>query len=378
RRIAPRMRAVDDNLRRNRIGQAAGEEKRVIDDLQEVLNILANRREHELVRLVKRLHEAESELAELTRQQEKMAEKLEKPEDGNLPRLADEQKAIMEEARRLGRRLQRLLAQRAAEETDAAGKAMNKASQGAGKGDAKTAKKEAEEAKDALKRAAKELAQRRRQAEAELATEMMAGLVDALKALARRQDMAIEETGRLEAMQKSSIPLTPGQLASLGNLAREQAVLAEDTRVLADKTAGAGVFKLALSTASAKMEVAAERLRQRKTDEETIARQRDARRRLEQLLDALKSAQNEQKDSKGGGGAGGKGGGAQGQGIKLVAQLKLFKMLQEEINKRTAELEKEYGGDKKPPDNVRREYQELAEEQRRLADLMMELLPTNK
>ncbi|MEA1951810.1 MAG: hypothetical protein U9N87_10525, partial [Planctomycetota bacterium] len=378
RRIAPRMRAADDNLRRNRIGQAAGDERRVIDDLQEVLNILANRREHELVRLVKRLREAESQLAELTRQQEKMAEQLEKPEDGKLPRLADEQKEIMKEAERLSRQLQRLLAQRSAEETASAAKAMSKAAQDAGKGDAKTAKKEADEARQALKRAGDELAQQRRRAEAELATEMMAGLVDALKALARRQDTAIEETERLDAMRKSGTPLTPGQLASLGNLAREQAVLAQDTRVLADKTVGAGVFKLALSTASAKMEGAAERLQRRQTGEETSSLQRDARRRLGQLLDALKSAKKEQKDSKGGGGAGGKGGGGQGQGIKLVAQLKLFKMLQKEINKRTGELEKEYGGEKRPTDDIRREYQELAEEQRRLADLMMELLPASR
>ncbi len=372
RRIAAVMRGTDDNLRRNRMGQASGDQRRVIDDLQEVLNILANRREHELTRLVKRLRQAESQLAELIRRQQQLLDKLQKPEERQLPRLADEQKAITEEAQRIARRLQRLLAQGAAEQTAAAAEAMSKAAQNVQKGDVESAKKEAHRARQALERAAAELAQRRRRAEAELATEKMAGLLDALKALVRREDKAIEETRRLDAMQKSAPPLTPGQLASLHNLAREQAVLAQDTRVLADKTGQAGVFKLALSTAAAKMEGAADRLRQRQTGGQTLALQHDAQRRLGQLLDALKSAKKEQKDS---GGGGGKGGGSSGQGIKLLARLKLFKMLQEEINKRTGELEKEHGGQKRPPENIRREYQELAEEQRRLADLMLQLLP---
>ena len=376
RHIAAQMRAADDNLRRNRIGQASADQKRVIDDLQEVLNILANRREHELVRLIKRLREAETQLAELTRRQEQMADQLQKPDEGQLTRLADEQKTIAAETQRMARRLQRLLAQRAAEQTATAAESMDKAKQNAQKGDAKTAKTDADKAKQELQRATEELAQRRRRAEAELASEQMAGLIDAIKALARRQTKAIEETLRLDALQKSAPPLTQGQLASLDNLAREQAVLAQDTRLLADKTGGAGVFELALSTTAVKMQRAAARLQQRQTGEQTLPLQRDAERRLDQLLEALKSAKKEQKDSKGGG-AGGKGGGAQGQGIKLLAQLKLFKMLQQEINRRTAELDKTRGDDKLLPENILQQYKDLSEEQRRLADLMLQLLPAS-
>jgi hypothetical protein len=372
------MRAADDNLRRNRIGQAAADEKRVVEDLQEVLNILANRREHELTRLVKRLREAEAQLAELTQKQKEMGNKLDQPEDWQLPGLGNEQKAIMDETQRMGRRLQRLLADRAAQQTDKAADSMKKAAQDAQKGDVDEAKKEAEQAQKALEKAGEELAQRRRQAEAELATEQMAGLADALKALSRRQSTAIEETRRLDALQKSAASLTQGQMASLSNLAQEQAILAQDTRILADKIGDAGVFKLALSTAAAKMERAAGRLQRRQTDDLTVAQQQNAQRRLAQLLDALKSAKKEQKDSQGGGEAGGKGGGAQGQGIKLLAQLKLFKMLQEEINNRTGELEKDYGDEARLPDNIRREYQDLAEEQRQLADLMLQLLPATQ
>ena len=45
----------------NKVGQASGRQKSVGDDLREMLDILSNRREHELSRLVKKLREAERE-----------------------------------------------------------------------------------------------------------------------------------------------------------------------------------------------------------------------------------------------------------------------------------------------------------------------------
>ena len=54
----------------NRIGQLAQGHKQILQDLQEVLDVLANRRQQELARLVKKLRETEVDLATLRRQQE--------------------------------------------------------------------------------------------------------------------------------------------------------------------------------------------------------------------------------------------------------------------------------------------------------------------
>ena len=55
-------------------------------------------------------------------------------------------------------------------------------------------------------------------------------------------------------------------------------------------------------------------------------------------------------------------------------------MLQGEINEQTQALEKKFGDKTKTPDtlpeDVRRAYVELSEEQRRLAEQMLQLLPT--
>ena len=57
------MRTAGSQLEENRIGQVARRTSRSSPDLQEVLDILANRRQQELARLVKKLREAERELA---------------------------------------------------------------------------------------------------------------------------------------------------------------------------------------------------------------------------------------------------------------------------------------------------------------------------
>jgi len=54
--------------------------------------------------------------------------------------------------------------------------------------------------------------------------------------------------------------------------------------------------------------------------------------------------------------------------------LKLLKILQEEINRRTTALAETIGPDEKPTDQQRKEYEQLAEEQARLAELILKMM----
>ena len=65
--VAEQMRRAGAQLQDNQVGQAASGQKQVEEDLQEMLDILANRRESELARLVKKLREAEGKLQTLHR-----------------------------------------------------------------------------------------------------------------------------------------------------------------------------------------------------------------------------------------------------------------------------------------------------------------------
>ena len=70
RQISAKMRDAGASVEQNQVGQAAEGQKQIAEDLAELLDTLANRREHELARLVKKLHEAEQELDSLAQQQE--------------------------------------------------------------------------------------------------------------------------------------------------------------------------------------------------------------------------------------------------------------------------------------------------------------------
>ena len=177
-----------------------------------LLDILSNRRESELARLVKKLRQAETELAEIAEKQEGLRKAIEQAADQQpeaeqarqLERLSRQQLELQKQAERMARRLERLLAQQAAKSTRAAAGKMGEAGKSAESGAGKNAAGQADEAKKALDQAAAELAQRRQEAEAELATEQVARIQDAVEALHQRQLRAIEEVRRLDGLRRLS------------------------------------------------------------------------------------------------------------------------------------------------------------------------------
>lgn len=286
RAIAPHMRSAGDNLGQNRIAQATAEQDRIVEELQELLDILAERRQNALARLVERLRKNEPEAAE---QEKPAAEKMDELDQN----LAD---------------------------------------------------------------------------------------------LERRQGEALKETVRLDSLRAHGGELEGEHKKALGSLAEQQATLSKDAAAVTEKTDLHSIFRLALSGAVDKMEEAARRLVGGETSRQVQVVQRQAQERLARMISALKSAKDEQEKANAGGGdagaPGGKGGERQGQDLKLLAQLKLCKMLQEEIQRRTLELQQKYGGDGRPPqqldDEGRQAYAELAAEQRRLAEMMLKLLPAQR
>ncbi|MEE8451710.1 MAG: hypothetical protein V3R99_07335 [Thermoguttaceae bacterium] len=347
--ITGQMHTSSGHLAGNRIGQAIDRQQQIAEDLQEVLDVLANRREHELVRLIKKLEEAEHDLAELQRQQEELQKQ--RPAD------ADRQKQLEEETQRMARRLERLLADQAAKTTrDAAGQ-MNRAG----------------DAAKTLDEARQQVAQRRRQAQAELAMEQLARMEDALKHLRRQQQTVLDETRRYDRLQEGQGRLTRGQLAGLGDLARLERMLQTDCGRLGEKLAGAGVFRLALSGAARSMGRAAGMLDRRQTGMPTQETEQHAAGRLDLVLEALKEEPPEDDDSNSGGGAGQGTGDLPGEAIQALAQLKLLKLLQVEINLRSRQLQQSVADDG-PTEQQRLEYAALSAEQGQLADLVLQLM----
>jgi hypothetical protein len=382
--LGGKMREAGRNVEQNQVGQAAEHQGQVMKDLDELLNILSNRRESELGRLVKKLREAEDQLNQLRNQQQGLRKRMsqaaknpnEEEKRQELARLAKEQKQLQNEVERFSRLLKRLQADQASRTAARGGAKMGQAGQQEEQGDAAGAAQQAAEAQKDLDDAQQELAQQRRKAERDLAAEQMARMEDTLKSMKQQQEKLLIETRYYEDRGRKQGRLSRAEAISVGDLARQQTALRGDTEALAKKLSAAVVFELGLSGAARDMAQAADLLEKRDTSGPAQQAEEHALARLNQLLESLKPGEKADKGKEGeGGGAGGEGqggGGGSGGGITGLAELKLLKLMQIEINDRTRSLEEAFRG-KTPTPAQQRDYLRLGEEQARLADLLLEM-----
>lgn len=294
-----------------------------------------------------------------------------------LERLSNRQEQLREEADRMARRLQRLMAESAGRTVNQAAEKMSQATQSARQSDGRAASQQAEGAKKDLDEARQQVRQRRLEAELQLALEQIARLEETLQGMHGRQQKIIEETQRLDKLAGDQGRLTRPQAAGLHDLARGQGLLQSETVALTEKLVGADVFNLALSGAAGQMARAASLLERRETGTPTQQAEQSALRRIEQLLEAIKPEEAEEPEddaSDSDTGQGGPEGVGQppGSGVEALVELKLLKLLQQEINDATRELEETFGPAETLTDEARRRYAQLSEEQGRLAALLLD------
>jgi len=395
-----RREAIDSHMRdsarfveANQLGQAL-ERQRVIDSkLDDLLDILSNRRAQELARLVKKLRDSESKLSDIRKRQEGLRRKIKETHDrleasrGNpqqeaeqkreLQRLMREQQRLEEETGRLARELERLEAERATQRLASAGSAMKSGSQAGERGESGKAADLADDAKKELDVAQQQLAEQRRQAEQDLANEQLATIHHAIAGLASRQETLHGETRRLHELRDSQGGLRPEQQVSLADLARNQAQLHAEADAAADKITAAEVFQFALRSAAEQMKRAADLLIKSDTGEATQFAEAQALARLRQLLAALKEEQaaaaDNQKQNPGDNPANDQPQTNQPQPIvHSLTELKLLKVMQEDVNRRTIELETQLAG-QAATNGQRRELELLAQEQGRIAELVAKM-----
>lgn len=390
--LSQELREAGKNVGANQIGQAAARQNKALEQLREMLDTLANRREQSLERLVEKLRAAENELAEMRKQQAGLRKRIEQaaaeadPEERRrqLERLAREERRLQEEADRLARRLERLQANTAAGATRSASSSLGKADQAGSQGESEQATAAARQAEKDLAQAQADVAQRRRQAEIDLAFEQLAKMQDTLTGLHARQQEVVQEAARIEELRQQQERLSRGQAESVHQMARDQRQISAEAGTLGEKLAAAEAFALVLRHAADDMIRAAEQFDQLHTDATAQAAARQAARRLELLLAALEAdavAGDQQDKPEEEGNAGGD---AEGKpqppedGIAEIAQLKLIKLMQEEINRRTRELDESLGSKSALSAEEQRQYTQLGAEQGQLADLLSNLTPVTE
>ena len=384
-RNASRMSELPNDGQRQRFGEAVNLQRKLTADLQEVVDVLSTRRENDLTKLVRKLKEAEGELTNLRRQQAQLRRQMqEAAKQGNaqqrqaeLERLSRRQQQLAQDIDRFARRLKRLQAEKAGQSAREGAQRLANAAQQAQQGAGDAAEQQAQQAEKDLDDAQQKLAEARQQAEFDLAFEQLSKVKDSLASLRERQEKMVADTKRLDDLRKAqNNQLTSGQQDSLQALSDTQRGLQEETNSLTNKLESAEVFALALKGASGEMEHAADLLGQQKTDAPTQTAENNALRRFDHLLDALKNDPSKPNEAEGADGGDGDSKQKQkppGDGIPAIAQIKMLKFLQLEINERTRLLGEDQGISKPLNPDQQREYARLSEQQGTLADLVRNL-----
>ncbi len=372
------MRDGAAHVGQNQMGQALAEQTAIGRGLDELLDILSNRREQELSRLVQKLRDSEQELSDLRKEQTGLRKKLKDADQANDPaerreelqRLSRRQQDLREQTDRLARQLQRLQAQKAASSLIRAAGQMNDASRASAAGDGASSHSASDGAAKDLDEVQQEVAQARRKAESDLALEQLARLEDALQALVDRQAHAQEETARLDKLRHETGSLTRSQSQSVLDLARTEQTLAGEVEQVAAKLSGTEAFQFVLQSAAAGMNRVAERLKSRDTGEKTQQLEQDIIARLRQLVAAMKDSPKAAGESPANDPAGGDGGQQQTGPARSMAEIRLVRLAQEDLNRRTQRLSEATGGGNEPNLEQQQELADLAAEQGRLAEVI--------
>jgi hypothetical protein len=382
--IGGRMREAAAQLTEVKLGPAHQTEQAAIDGLKQLLELLSSRRDQELARSLASLREANSMLSDLlTRGQQlqaALAEAAAEPDaqkrQRELQRLTKELEELAAKVEQLGRQLQRLRAnQPAASLSQAAGKGRA-ASQAAADGNAEQAQAQSKDAQRLLEEAQDQLAGAVAEAEQQLAQEQLARIEQSIAGIVARQKNVIAETQRLDALQQAA-PLDAAQLAALRSAAAEERMLADEADQLRPRLDAAPAFAFALEGIIERMRQAAAGLQRGEAGQAVQQAEQAALARLEQMLAALKPDESDGGEDTPPPEQQGNPPMAQpppGDLAGAMAELKLLKLLQEEINRRTSVLEESRANNGQPSPADEEELAALAREQGRLADMVYNLI----
>jgi hypothetical protein len=250
---------------------------------------------------------------------------------------------------------------------------------------------EQEEALERLNEAQRELQRARKEAEEELAREQITRLADLIRPLKERQEALAADTARAQENVQRRGKWDRGVRIDFLRKSEAQKGLATETEELAEKRLSkAPVFARLMRRAGEAMTEASERMSDvaknvepaELPDADTTRLQQVAQRRLTQVVDALKETAEkmEQQARAGGGGDGGDGEGDDAaespppsDGIPPLAQLKLLRDLQKDINQRTETFRKEHLNLKNLPEKDRTALESIRKDQQDVAELFDEL-----
>ena len=384
-KLNTQMREASKELSGNKIAQAVQKQEQLLESLKKLQSLVNDDDVTDSETLVKQLAETQSELGQLREQQESLMRKVDaagqqptSEREESLAQLRKEEEQLRRRSEEMLRRLQRLGSHSARRATQRAAGHMQQAEEALAQNNPEQAEEEIKETLDDLEQAERELNRDKKRAELELAQEIMERIADELVALTDRQQATIDEAKRVKSEFEVSGKWSRGLLKSARALGQAQRNLSDETLNKAKDVKSVEVLSLALTGAARLMESAAQKLELDQPDlgPETLQFQDRAHQRLVDLLAALndkekpkpgeKDSQNQKPNEQ-------ENSGPPGESIPIIAQLKVIRSMQIDLNERTLRIRTSRPESGNVSEAQAAELELIAEEQSRLADLVRQL-----
>ncbi len=384
-KLDTQMREAAKEVSGNKIAQAVQKQEQLVETLKKLQAVLNDDDVTDTETLVKQLNQAQAELGQLREQQESLMRKIDEAgqqppgqqRDEALAQLRKEEEQLRHKSEEMLRRLQRLGSHSARRAAQRAADHMRQAEEALAQNNPDQAEEELQETLDDLEQAERELNRDKKRAELELAQEVLERISDELVTLRDRQQAAIDEAKRIRGEFETAGKWSRGLLKSARGLGQSQRNLSDETLNKSKDVKSVEVLSLALTSAARLMESAAKKLEQDQPDlsAETLEFQERARQRIVDVLTAINEKDNDKKNSNEQNKTGGEGGnsGPQGESVTIIAQLKIIRAMQIDLNDRTQQIKNTRPKSGELPASQSAELQTISEEQAALADLIRQL-----
>ena len=386
--VVGEMRESSEKLGDNKVGEARKNQKTSAAALGSLARELGHQSEAEQEQLVNKLREAEKELEKIRAEADELRKKMKELKEGKgdltpeerkeeLKRLEKRQEELQQQAQQLAKRLSR------EGRAERARQALDKAA------------KNPDEMLERLNEAERELKRARQREQEVLEREQLTRILEVIERLRDRQAALNAEADRIRKEVKEGGDWTRGLRGSLLGLRDGQNGLkAETEEVIPKELADTPVFARMLQRAAEAMALAAKRAdrsaaKQAKQgnaapdklpDAELLKQQKQAQRRLEQVIDAVKSQldapppqQPKQPKNPDNGEQPENGNPPPQNGLPPLAQLKLLKALQLDVNKRSEEMLKRHPDLNKLSEAEQAEYNSIIRDQQDVRELLEEM-----
>ena len=386
--VAGKMRDAARQLSENNVGQAVRTQQDVQSQLDALDGTLRNRSEDNPEQLLKQLEQTESQLQQAIAEQVELLKKHQELQQsgGDSPaeqeqlgllkqQIQQQQQAVAD----LLKRLRKTPAEQARAALQDAAQRLEKLAQqtqAAMPEEGFDPAAEQQEILEDLQQAQQDVEQLQQELQEQLAAEQLEKSADQLRALVVRQQGVIDETKRLEQLRTETGNWTRAQLKSLRDLSELEQGLMADTKSLAEKVQQSPALQHALELAARELDAAAQRLGTRLTDLVTLRHAESARDQIAEIVQIL--GQKSEPMNSGGppeeqapGEQPAAGGPPPSDDvITLIAELKLLKAMQVQLNRRREELAAQPPTETGGTDESGAGWKLLADDQKTLADLL--------